>query len=491
VVVHTEDTNEDHGGTTVSPTVVPRNERTAKHLLVKQQLDKEKVDHTATSLTMNPAATKKRARTLTTVDIPEDSGQHNKKPHGVSTHVSSLVGQKKDNVQHDEGIEVVIECVLKDDPTVVVTKGLGPALRQAYAQPVNLKRKLVLPTFLQSTSLIHVQQSDQWTCGYRNLQMLWTALQVLSSASSPASSSSSSSYSSVSSKTTALVELHIPSQKVLEQALEYAWQSGYDVEGCRHYQGRVQGKRKWIGAVEVWSVLVSLSPLSPLSRYCHNGWGSGPGMDACVVQFLKKNNAVRLLGPFCATYFAYAMTNATTAGTGNGIPPPPPSSISSRDIARRVLMDCVWEQSSTICTTMSLVPQYNAFPLYLQWHGHSVTVVGVEYCSSTRNQHDDNNRIAPTGQHTHHYCYPTHLLVFDPSKSGTALRRDLLLQNNNSDGGGDYTRARLSLSQLQSKDCQLVLVSDRIPSSMDLAIWKHTINCVTATSIAGTGGFVP
>lgn len=126
----------------------------------------------------------------------------------------------------------------------------------------------------QST-LQHIQQKDSWSCGYRNLQMLLSALLPLLPDHHV--------YWNDHPRDGTTIE--IPSLPALQHCLEESWRQGYDPAGARYYQHQIVGKSKWLGAVEVTSLL----------NYF--------GIDATVVQFIKCTSSRQLLGPFCEAYF--------------------------------------------------------------------------------------------------------------------------------------------------------------------------------------------
>lgn len=76
--------------------------------------------------------------------------------------------------------------------------------------------------------LYHIRQRDRWSCGYRNLQML------LASRGGGE---------------------NIPSLYALQENLQDAWKEGMDPRGALHYNYRIIGKKEWIGAVEVCTIL--------------------------------------------------------------------------------------------------------------------------------------------------------------------------------------------------------------------------------------------
>lgn len=172
--------------------------------------------------------------------------------------------------------------------------------------------------------MLHIQQKDSWSCGFRNLQMLLSAL------------------------VPRLPEQHpyrrnrevdcIPSLATLQHALEDSWQEGFDAVGARHFAGQAVGRSWKIGAVEVASLLAFWS------------------MDATVVQFAETAASRQLLMPYCRAYFGREW-----------------SIDSSVSLAQAVLDQATSSASSSDASTATR----NPLPLYLQWQGHSVTIIGV------------------------------------------------------------------------------------------------------------------
>lgn len=78
-----------------------------------------------------------------------------------------------------------------------------------------------------------------WGCGYRNLQMLLSALVKIDSY-----------------KTTILKVLtDVPSIPKIQQLIEDAWQEGYDQQGASQLGNKLSGTSKWIGATEIAVIL--------------------------------------------------------------------------------------------------------------------------------------------------------------------------------------------------------------------------------------------
>jgi hypothetical protein len=137
----------------------------------------------------------------------------------------------------------------------------------------------------------------------------------------------------------------IPSIRELQHHLESAWRTGHlDPIGASHFNGRVIGTNKWIGTTEVATMMLF--------------WR----IPCLIVDFWEPRTAVDHLVQWIFSYF------------------------SSSNSA---------EQSNT------MLDWTQKHPLYLQYQGHSLTVIGIELM--------DHNISS--------------LLVFDPSCNGRDIRK--------------------------------------------------------------------
>lgn len=311
---------------------------------------------------------------------------------------------------------VLVYLSTEGGENAVATDGILPALQTAKQK--DLQRRLFVIEPSPNKSLTHIGQKDRWSCGYRNLQMFLAAF-VPTLRPDHLYVGLHSSY--IAKGSDRVQSFRIPSLSYLEEELEVGWCEGFDEKGRDHYGGNVKGRHKWIGAVEVWSILACA------------------GIDACLVQFIRCPESRKLLGPFCLAYFAdkNPWCNANPMAK-------------SREICVR-LLETAAITVPAVTTTEKKTVTGNHFPLYLQWSGHSVSIVGVE--------------LSATGA-------PLNLIVMDPAKSGSKLRDSLQK--------GDIAPARMPLSMLLTKDCQIILASRRMTSDYDQEEWKEDINCLTA-----------
>lgn len=168
-------------------------------------------------------------------------------------------------------------------------------------------------------NLYHVQQPDRWSCGYRNTQMLLIALVHTIVPDHPYFQHK---------------YYEVPSVTALQTILEQAWAQGWDPKGARHYKSTIVGKTSFVGAVEVSTIFWFLNIANT------------------VVQFIKSKASREALLPFCRAYFA-----------------------SEPLLDPQAYAHSLLDRQNRIQTASTNSQQ---LPLYLQWTGHSVTIVGVE-----------------------------------------------------------------------------------------------------------------
>mmetsp|Transcript_24662 Transcript_24662/g.27236 ORF Transcript_24662/g.27236 Transcript_24662/m.27236 type:complete len:342 (+) Transcript_24662:232-1257(+) len=272
--------------------------------------------------------------------------------------------------------------------------------------------------------LVHIQQRDKWSCGYRNLQMLLSA--VL-----PRLSLSNNNQKQQINTTD-----KIPSLKELQEYLENAWKMGLDSKGADHYGGSIVGKSDEIGAVEVNTILTSLY------------------IDSVVIQFIRTKESRNLLGPFVWNYF----NNTTNLD----------KSSCSNQIAEQIFVSIEQGNNDNNVNNnrITTAQQQNnvLLPLYLQWEGHSVTVIGIQKLENGSHQ----------------------LLVFDPAKDGRNIKRILLnsifnTTTNNNNNILSTIILNNQKQQIANKDCQLVLTTSHYSlNDSHIHNRKRRVNAVTA-----------
>ncbi|KAL7562206.1 hypothetical protein ACA910_013461 [Epithemia clementina (nom. ined.)] len=324
-----------------------------------------------------------------------------------------------------------------------VTEGLADLL-QLYCVSMNGSSKTnrlaiccsTAATSRSLTCLCHIQQNDKFSCGFRNTQMVLSALCHWLPLNHPYHKMRGQ-VSPHYQQTSALENgvFAIPSLRVLQQTMEAAWESGLDPEGARHYSRRIVDKQKWIGAAEVWSLFAF--------------WKT----DACLVQFIKCSESRRLLGPFCGAYFSPTNNSQCLLCSRE--------TTTSRAFVQQLLNRAELAgrsdtESSGVASPCSATScNCPILPLYLQWQGHSVTIIGVE---------SDTNGT------------PNKLMVLDPLASGEKYRENWAVTRP-SKHTKRGTTGFLPLSKLENKDCQIIVVSPRASNHI-------VMNAATAAPMA-------
>ena len=324
-----------------------------------------------------------------------------------------------------------------DGDTAIVTDGIVNNLR-AYCHTMantSSQNKRFLASCCRSSGdhpgadrlscLCHIQQKDKFSCGYRNTQMLLAALCNWLSPDHPYFALSNQHVREASPSGL----FAIPSLQTLQRMMESGWAIGLDPEGAAHFSGSIVGKTSWIGAAEVWSLFAY--------------WK----MDACLVQFIKCHESRRLLGFFCAAYCSPRFSSACLHCSRGRI--------KSRSFVEQLLKCAEQTRLERVVQSKksSNIPAKSScscliLPLYLQWQGHSVTVVGVE---------SDSKGL------------PRNLIVLDPLAEGNQYKQDWSRRY--------PPKARVPLAKVERKDCQLIVVSP-------FAANHRQINAVTAASEA-------
>jgi Peptidase family C78 len=271
-----------------------------------------------------------------------------------------------------------------------VTEGLMPEMRKIpylVTCAGRAGKQSVMP---------HIQQRDKWSCGFRNLQMMLGSMLSLLPSTHPYFQQESTT------QTRDVGYLCIPSLMKLQRTIEQCWANGFDAKGASHYKHSLVGSSAQIGTMEVSHCLTFV------------------GIDNVVIQFMACQESRSQLAPFCMAYFSKAYTSACPLCNSSISPP------DSRAVAKQ-LLEAVSSGSASLVTATCPCP---TLPMYLQWEGHSVSIVGVE----SQNGRYDNIK---------------HLLVLDPCLSGSNLKKALLQ--------GDIKPLRLAVAKLEKKDCQIIL----------------------------------
>jgi hypothetical protein len=222
--------------------------------------------------------------------------------------------------------------------------------------------------------------------------------------------------------------IEIPSLQQIQSGMNQMWSEGWDPDGAKHYSSAKGGQReiKQIGAVEV-------------ANWCNFNY-----LDVTTVQFICCQQSRSLLGPFCFQYFTSNLCHQQQKENSEF------SDCDSTTLARHLL-----SETESKPTDFDTAYRGTAvLPLYLQWPGHSVTIIGVIQALNVK------------GQNISSISAGLDLLIFDPSKSGSKLMHRLEQQNVRPPvKQGSLVESlipfRLPLARLKGKDCQVLVSTPR------------------------------
>jgi hypothetical protein len=210
----------------------------------------------------------------------------------------------------------------------------------------------------------------------------------------------------------------LPSLDEIQASLDELWSKGYDRIGAEHYHYRIRQQSQWIGAVEVANYL----------SYQYR-------IDATVVEFILCHKSRSLLSSFCKSYFAKQSPTQHISSC------PYSCHYNDTDVAAnttseitRDILQSIERGTPSWCNGTDenlVIPTCNCptVPLYLQWNGHSVTIIGIE-------------------------LHTNHLIILDPKCNGSNIKKALLQPRSPLP-----SVMRLSMSKLIHRDCQIILTS--------------------------------
>ncbi|GAA6005422.1 hypothetical protein JCM10207_002976 [Rhodosporidiobolus poonsookiae] len=218
------------------------------------------------------------------------------------------------------------------------TAGLVPLLAFSLEKSHASSHGRTAQAFLAAVETVHISTRLRdwgWGCGYKNLQMLFTALRHLP-CYAPLFASSSE----------AGEEVRTPGIGEWQEGIEAAWRAGHDPPGRAHFGGKLVNSRRWIGTTEVYTALVWVGVRAKIVDFPRVPGGEGTHQS--LVRWIVK-------------YFSSSRS------------PSPPSTSSSSHPTEKPNAFTLLAASSG-----SPVRLTGKQPLYLQHRGHSRTVVGVE-----------------------------------------------------------------------------------------------------------------
>ncbi|KAM0787250.1 hypothetical protein ACM66B_006486 [Microbotryomycetes sp. NB124-2] len=240
-------------------------------------------------------------------------------------------------VKRDAGWKFGWDSAGQDDKLKSVG-GLVPVLATLLSRAH--KEGRTRSAYLASDRTLHIGSrlmDAGWSCGYRNIQMFLSSVRHLEQ------------YARLS----ATLPLAIPSILDLQQIIEQAWSEGYDPLGAAHFGNKLVKSRRWIGTTEAYAALTWL------------------GFRVQIIDFPKVPGASGTNDALVNWILEYFQVDSSTH--------------KKQKNAMTALM----------ASSGQAVRMTKKQPLYLQHHGHSRTVVGVD--------------VAKDGQ--------AWLILFDPGKS--------------------------------------------------------------------------
>lgn len=214
-----------------------------------------------------------------------------------------------------------------------------------------------------------IRQKDKWSCGFRNMQMMLSAVLPHLPADHLFFQKFPHRRDHVS----------IPSLQQIQRAFEEAWIVGFDPRGADHFQNKMVGKRSWIGAIEVSSVL--------------SYWG----IDSTVVQFIRCRESRQQLPRYIRAYFSKCLGTEACPFCSHYCNPAQ-SGTSSVEVGATLCAEQLLQFSSRCIDGFPMEGECKCplLPLYLQWEGHSVTIVGMDEQTDTFLVFDPLKQHAPT-----------------------------------------------------------------------------------------------
>ncbi|KAK1170412.1 hypothetical protein AOXY_G7252 [Acipenser oxyrinchus oxyrinchus] len=206
---------------------------------------------------------------------------------------------------HRRKAEMMESLALGVDDGRTKTSGVIGALYGYYQRD---GRHVARVWLCAETDHFHSSGGDKgWGCGYRNFQMLVSSLLKMDQYKD------------------CFKDKTVPCIPKVQALIEDAWKEGADPQGASHFNRKLQGTRAWIGATEIYSMLISLRVKSRiLDFHCPTG---------------PTDTHPRLF-QWVRDYYSTAM------GRGERLPP--------------------------------RVVQTASPPIYLQHQGHSRTIIGIE-----------------------------------------------------------------------------------------------------------------
>eukprot|EP00924_Labyrinthula_sp_SR-Ha-C_P011644 maker-scaffold_17-snap-gene-4.49-mRNA-1 protein AED:0.04 eAED:0.05 QI:0/0/0.5/1/0/0/2/144/385 len=202
--------------------------------------------------------------------------------------------------------------------------------------------------FCTTPGIFFFNQSDKWTCGYRNIQMLTAAL---ASINDPELNK----LLFFNSETSDSIHMsNIPCVYTIQGYIERAWNLGFDSDGGKEFfKGEIRGKEEWIGAVELAALYSSFGVRLCLVDFEFSEIERFEFHKSSDVKFEKTNEQNQ--PNFCLVQFVWEYFSGKPFQ--QFLPNPDPTACKREwFLQKRGLIS----------------------PIYFQHQGHSRTIIGVE-----------------------------------------------------------------------------------------------------------------
>mmetsp|Transcript_4892 Transcript_4892/g.7454 ORF Transcript_4892/g.7454 Transcript_4892/m.7454 type:complete len:444 (+) Transcript_4892:44-1375(+) len=214
-----------------------------------------------------------------------------------------------------------------------------------------------------------VVMGGEWSCGYRNIQMLCHTLINIPAYRDTLFNGSGD----------------VPDVHGIQAWIEQAWGAGFDTEGCLQLGGSLLGSSKWIGATECAALLRYMRVRCSIVDFCDSftvSTGSSTSTSGrSTRQKKRKSRGCESSTPRPLVDWVYAYFNS-----------PHPLKAWTTDLSTNYPTGSDEQNAAD-----PFIP-----PLYFQHHGHSRTLVGYE------------KRVGKSS-----------LFIFDPNAHGTSLKSKL------------------------------------------------------------------
>ena len=411
----------------------------------------------------------KRRKTVICIDVDQDSdegqlGEHN--DDGLSQSQASTQVPLHVQIDQSEGVDFGIVSSGIHLPPSCLASNVLTCSGKSNANTTNNRT-----TYKNVGALTHLQQKDKWSCGFRNMQMLLATVLPSMAPSHPFFRIQPQPLPIPTNNHVTQPQqqpnpnenvISIPSIRQIQANMEIAWEKGFDSKGAQFFRNKIIGKKSKIGALEASSIL----------SYWH--------IDSTVVQFIVCRESRRMLGEFVWKYFQVGHTESGADTNDSYVAAALGSCWRTRnhdiatalgtrglveDIMASIEHDDAQNKHELLPSTNIIQIQAHPpiYPLYLQWEGHSVTIVGIERTKLPNHSSNSFN-----------------LLVFDPMKNFMGLKH-----HNGGKGPSKWEgieRMRLSTRTTMTKDCQVIVISPNALGEEDRENRRNDENASVVTA---------